>query len=110
MLSLLLCWLLCFDGGEGWGVQWGFLQKMGQCTKMIIFYLVGGVGWGVQWGFLQKMCQCTKIIIFFMGGGWGGRVHFLCIGTFSEGIPIESPHPTPQIKNKDFSALVHFLH
>ena len=27
-----------FDGG-GWGVQWGFLQKISQCTKMIIFYL-----------------------------------------------------------------------
>jgi hypothetical protein len=25
--------------GGGWGVQWGFLQKMGQCTKMIILYL-----------------------------------------------------------------------
>jgi len=26
-------------GGVGWGVQWGFLQKIGQCTKMIILYL-----------------------------------------------------------------------
>ena len=31
----------------------------------------GGVGWGGQWGFLQKMRQCTKIIIFLFGGGVG---------------------------------------